>query len=81
MYKYYIYMLGKSNRVSSLFDASISRWTAVGALVFAPILLYAGLYLENIYGFLGFALIFYGAAVIVFVPFAIELFLTSNNID
>lgn len=78
MYKIYIYMLGKSQRASALFDASVTRLTAILGLIIAPIFFYAGLALENTYGILTFALIFYGAAVLMFIPFLIEVSKTSK---
>lgn len=79
MNKIYIYMFGKSQRASALFDASVTRLTAILGLIIAPIFFYAGLALENIYGILTFALIFYGAAVEVFIPLFIEICSTSKN--
>lgn len=78
MNKIYIYMFGKSQRASALFDASVTRLTAILGLIIAPIFFYAGLALENIYGILTFALIFYGAAVLMFIPFLIEVSKTSK---
>lgn len=79
MYKFYLYMLGKSKRFSSMFNAEISRWTAIAGLVFTPTFFYAGVAVENEHGLLVYALIFYGAAVIMFIPFLIEIYLTSNR--
>lgn len=75
----YTYMLGKSKRISAMFNAEISRWTAIAGLLFTPTFFFAGISVENEHGLLGYALIFYGAAVILFIPFLIEIYLTSNR--
>lgn len=79
MYQFYLYMLGKSRHFSILFNAKISRWSAVAGLVFSPILFFTGINIENYHGLVGYAIVFYGAALILFIPFAIELYLTSKN--
>ena len=79
MHEVYLYLLGKSKRFSSMFNAEISRWTAIAGLIFTPIFFMAGVSVENEHGLLCYALIFYGAAVILFIPFLIEIYLTSNR--
>ena len=79
MYQIYLYLLGKSKRISAMFNAEISRWTAIAGLLFTPTFFFAGISVENEHGLLGYALLFYGAAVILFIPFLIEIYLTSNR--
>ena len=74
----YIYLLGKSKRFSSMFNAQISRWTAIAGLGFAPTFFFAGISVENEHGLLVYALLFYGAAVLMFIPFLIEVSKTSK---
>lgn len=81
MYQFYLYMLGKSKHISIVFNAQISRWTAVAGLIFSPILFFAGIDIENSYGLLGYAIIMYSAGLILFIPFAIELFQTTKYED
>ena len=79
MHEVYIYLLGKSKRVSIIFNAEISRWTAITGLIISPILFFAGVSVENEHGLLAYALLFYGAAVVVFIPLFIEICSTSKN--
>ena len=74
----YIYLLGKSKRVSIMFDAEVSRWTAITGLICSPTFFFAGISVENEQGLLVYALLFYGAAVLMFIPFLIEVSKTSK---
>ena len=78
MHEVYIYLLGKSKRVSIIFNAEISRWTAITGLIISPILFFSGVSVENEHGLLAYALLFYGAAVLMFIPFVIEVTNTSK---
>lgn len=74
----YIYLLGKSKRISLLFNAEISRWTALAGLILSPTFFSAGIALDAEHGLLIYALLFYCAAVIMFIPFLIEVSKTSK---
>ena len=78
MNSFYIYLLGKSKRVSIMFDAQVSRWTAITGLILSPIFFLAGISVENEHGLLAYAILFYGAAVLMFIPLFIEISKTSK---
>lgn len=78
MNSFYIYLLGKSKRVSIMFDAQVSRWTAITGLILSPIFFFAGISVENEHGLLAYAILFYGAAVLMFIPLFIEITKTSK---
>lgn len=81
MYSLYIYLIGKSKRVSSILNAEVSRWTAICAGFIAPMLFIEALFLENLLNLTLYALPLYGMAVLLAIPFSLELCLTSNDID
>lgn len=81
MNNFIMYMLGKSQSASKMFDANVSRWTAIYGLIFAPTAFFTAIVIENNYQCLAGAIPLYLTSVVLFIPLVIEISNSQHKLN